>query len=99
MGVPEVGAEIRFDDSYTNNCLVNAMAIGVAEGPLARGSAAGPGNPVLVFGRPTGRDGVRSASFASRELVGAPADGPGGRGPVADGARHPRRRSGRRAGG
>lgn len=72
MGVPEVGAEIRFDDSYTNNCLVNAMAIGVAEGPLARGSAAGPGNPVLVFGRPTGRDGVRSASFASREL-GAPA--------------------------
>lgn len=67
-GVPAVASEIRFDDSYESNCLVNAMAVGVADGPLAKGLAEGPGNPVLVFGRPTGRDGVRSASFASKEL-------------------------------
>lgn len=67
--VPTVGGEIYFDPSYSGNPLVNVMAVGVVEhGSVATARAAGVGNPVIVLGGKTGRDGVHGASFASAEL-------------------------------
>jgi phosphoribosylformylglycinamidine synthase len=69
MGVPTVGGELYFDESYRHNCLVNAMCVGVVEhGRLVRAAAAGPGNPVLLVGADTGRDGIHGATFASVQL-------------------------------
>ena len=66
IGIPTVGGEVVFDDCYTHNPLVNAMCVGViAHGDIARGSARGVGNPVLVVGAKTGRDGIHGATFAS----------------------------------
>ncbi len=63
VGVPTVGGELVFDPSYRDNPLVNVMAIGVAdEGALTRAVAPGPGNLVVLFGSPTGRDGIGGAS-------------------------------------
>jgi phosphoribosylformylglycinamidine synthase len=66
IGVPTVGGELYFDESYRTNCLVNAMCVGVVEqGSLTRAIASGPGNLVLLVGADTGRDGIHGASFAS----------------------------------
>src|SRR6202165_5619219 len=66
IGVPTVGGELYFDESYRTNCLVNAMCVGVVEhGRLVRAIASGPGNLVLLVGADTGRDGIHGASFAS----------------------------------
>ena len=66
VGVPTVGGEVYFDASYRDNCLVNAMCVGVvAHGNLTRARASGPGNAVLLVGADTGRDGIHGASFAS----------------------------------
>lgn len=70
VGVPTVGGEVYFDETYSGNPLVNAMAIGVMETPaIVRSGAAGIGNPVLYVGATTGRDGMGGASFASAELT------------------------------
>lgn len=70
FGVPTVGGEIYFDDSYKGNPLVNAMAVGIVEvGKTASAAAQGVGNPVFIFGSSTGRDGIHGASLlASREF-------------------------------
>ncbi len=69
VGVPTVGGDVAFDDAYEGNPLVNAMCVGlVREDELIRARAAGPGNPVMVVGSRTGRDGIHGASFASAEL-------------------------------
>jgi len=69
IGVPTVGGELYFDDSYRHNCLVNAMCVGIIEqSKLTRAAAAGPGNLVLLVGADTGRDGIHGATFASVEL-------------------------------
>jgi len=69
IGIPTVGGEVYFDESYRHNCLVNAMCVGVIERQrLTRAAAAGPGNPVLLVGADTGRDGIHGATFASVEL-------------------------------
>jgi phosphoribosylformylglycinamidine synthase len=69
IGVPTVGGEIYFDESYRHNCLVNAMCVGVIEqSKLTLAAAAGPGNLVLLVGADTGRDGIHGATFASVEL-------------------------------
>ncbi|MFN2568088.1 MAG: phosphoribosylformylglycinamidine synthase subunit PurL [Candidatus Dormibacteria bacterium] len=69
IGVPTVGGEVYFDESYRHNCLVNAMCVGVIEQRRrVRAIAAGPGNPVLLVGADTGRDGIHGATFASAEL-------------------------------
>ncbi|MEM9906895.1 MAG: phosphoribosylformylglycinamidine synthase subunit PurL [Cyanobacteria bacterium P01_D01_bin.44] len=69
FGVPTVGGEIYFDQAYSGNPLVNAMAIGVMEtSEIVKSGAAGLGNPVLYVGSTTGRDGMGGASFASAEL-------------------------------
>ncbi len=68
IGIPTVGGEVYFDDSYTHNPLVNAMCVGIIEqAKIARGSASGVGNPVLVVGAKTGRDGIHGATFASAQ--------------------------------
>jgi phosphoribosylformylglycinamidine synthase len=69
LGLPTVGGETVFDDSYTGNPLVNAMCVGVAEvGKLVRARADGPGNLLMLVGADTGRDGIHGATFASVEL-------------------------------
>lgn len=69
LGIPTIGGEIYFDDAYSGNPLVNAMCVGVIEaGKLIPARAAGTGNPVLVVGASTGRDGIHGATFASVEL-------------------------------
>ncbi len=70
IGVPTVGGEIYFESSYEQNCLVNAMCLGLAPHErLIRSAAAGPGNMLILFGALTGRDGIGGASvLASAEL-------------------------------
>jgi phosphoribosylformylglycinamidine synthase len=70
LGVPTVGGEIEFNDVYRGNCLVNVMAVGLVEERKIAGSAgSGAGNPVLVVGNSTGRDGIGGASIlASHEF-------------------------------
>ena len=68
FGVPTVGGEISFDAGYSGNPIVNAMALGIAPlGRLMRARAIGPGNPLLLVGADTGRDGLQGAAFASNE--------------------------------
>ena len=69
VGVPTVGGELYFDSCYRDNCVVNAMCVGIVEhGKLTRARASGPGNAVLLVGADTGRDGIHGASFASVRL-------------------------------
>src|SRR5579884_947944 len=70
IGVPTVGGEIYFEPSYEQNCLINAMCVGIAPRErLIRSAAAGPGNVLLLLGALTGRDGIGGASvLASAEL-------------------------------
>jgi len=70
LGVPTVGGEIYFDESYSGNCLVNAMSIGVCKkDELARARASGVGNSIMYVGSSTGRDGIGGCSvLASHEF-------------------------------
>ncbi|MBW3554155.1 MAG: phosphoribosylformylglycinamidine synthase subunit PurL, partial [Gemmatimonadetes bacterium] len=72
VGIPNIGGEVWFDESYEGNPLVNAMAIGLLrKDELIRANASGPGNPILAVGARTGRDGIHGATFASEELTAA----------------------------
>ncbi|HWO93968.1 MAG TPA: AIR synthase related protein, partial [Dehalococcoidia bacterium] len=68
LGIPTVGGELQFDDAYAGNPLVNAMCVGIAKvGQLLSARASGPGNPIMLVGSETGRDGIHGASgLASR---------------------------------
>jgi phosphoribosylformylglycinamidine synthase len=70
IGVPTIGGEVYFEEPYEQNCLVNAMALGLARGDaLIRSAATGVGNALVLFGASTGRDGIGGASvLASAEL-------------------------------
>ncbi len=69
VGVPTIGGEVYFEDCYSGNCLLNAMAVGIVRHEdVAFANADGPGNPVLLVGSRTGRDGIHGATFASVEL-------------------------------
>jgi len=70
VGVPTIGGDIYFDESYSGNCLVNAMCIGVAKKEnLARAKASGAGNLIMYVGASTGRDGIGGCSvLASAEF-------------------------------
>lgn len=69
IGVPTVAGEVFFHPSFEGNPLVNAMCVGLIEQEkLALGAASGVGNPVMVVGARTGRDGIHGATFASEEL-------------------------------
>ncbi len=70
IGIPTIGGEIYFDESYNGNPLVNVFCLGVLRHEqIARGAAKGVGNPVFYVGAETGRDGLAGAAFASRDLT------------------------------
>jgi phosphoribosylformylglycinamidine synthase subunit PurL len=71
LGIPTVGGELFFDDSYRGNPLVNAMCVGLLrQDQLTRSAASGAGNLLLLIGNRTGRDGLHGATFASANLEG-----------------------------
>jgi phosphoribosylformylglycinamidine synthase len=70
IGIPTVGGEVMFDESYEGNPLVNAMCVGIIDhDKIQKGVAKGVGNPVFYVGPATGRDGIHGATFASEELT------------------------------
>jgi phosphoribosylformylglycinamidine synthase subunit PurL len=69
FGVPTVAGEVYFDESYKGNPLVNAMAVGIVDtNYVVSAVAKGKGNPVMIVGSSTGRDGIHGATFASEEI-------------------------------
>ncbi len=69
FGVPTVAGEVYFDPCYQENPLVNAMSVGIVKhGEWASAVAKGEGNPVMIVGSATGRDGIHGATFASEEI-------------------------------
>jgi phosphoribosylformylglycinamidine synthase len=76
IGVPTVGGEVYFEAPYEHNCLVNAMALGLAPRErLVRSAAVGPGNLLVLFGASTGRDGIGGASVLASAELGAEGGG------------------------
>lgn len=70
FGVPIVGGEVFFDDSYNQNPLVNAFSAGIVEvGKQMKATSHGVGNPVYIVGSATGKDGIHGASFASKDIT------------------------------
>ncbi len=70
VGIPTIGGEVYFDESYEGNPLVNVFCLGILRhSQIARGAAKGVGNPVFYVGSETGRDGLAGAAFASRDLT------------------------------
>ena len=76
VGVPTVGGEAVFDPEYADNCLVNAMCVGLLPAErVTRAGATTPGNVLVLYGATTGRDGIGGASvLASQELGEAAAE-------------------------
>ncbi|MCH8902655.1 MAG: phosphoribosylformylglycinamidine synthase subunit PurL [Bacteroidetes bacterium] len=69
FGIPTVGGEVYFDESYNHNPLVNAMSIGIVEnGKTISATSYGEGNPVYIVGSSTGKDGIHGATFASEDI-------------------------------
>ena len=69
FGVPTVGGSVRFHSRYDGNCLVNAMAVGIArKDQIFYAAASGVGMPIVYLGSKTGRDGIHGASMASAEF-------------------------------
>ncbi len=70
FGIPTVGGEVMFDESYNVNPLVNAFSAGIVEtGKTAKATAYGEGNPVFIVGSATGKDGIHGAAFASKDIT------------------------------
>ncbi len=69
VGIPTVGGECYFHESYNNNILVNAMCVGlVNKNKIFYSVAKGIGNPIIYVGSKTGRDGIHGATMASAEF-------------------------------
>jgi len=69
IGIPTVGGEVMFDESYSGNPLVNVFCLGIAKhDAIVKGQASGVGNPVYYVGAKTGRDGIHGATMASAEF-------------------------------
>ena len=69
MGIPTIGGEVKFNSSYNENILVNAMAVGlVKKNKIFYSRAQGVNQPVIYVGSKTGRDGIHGASMASAEF-------------------------------
>jgi phosphoribosylformylglycinamidine synthase len=70
FGIPVLGGEVFFDESYEMNPLVNAMSAGlVKNNRIISAKARGVGNPVYIVGSSTGKDGIQGASFASKDIT------------------------------
>ena len=69
IGIPTIGGEIGFDESYAGNPFVNVFCLGIAKADeIVKGVASGTGNPVYYVGAKTGRDGIHGATMASAEF-------------------------------
>jgi len=69
IGIPTIGGEVMFDESYSGNPLVNVFCLGIARhDAIVKGQASGIGNPVYYVGAKTGRDGIHGATMASAEF-------------------------------
>jgi phosphoribosylformylglycinamidine synthase len=69
IGIPTIGGEVMFDESYRGNPLVNVFCLGIArQDEIVKGQASGVGNPVYYVGAKTGRDGIHGATMASAEF-------------------------------
>jgi phosphoribosylformylglycinamidine synthase len=69
IGIPTVGGEIGFDESYAGNPLVNVFCLGISRADeIIKGTASGAGNAVYYVGAKTGRDGIHGATMASAEF-------------------------------
>ncbi|MCS7005401.1 MAG: phosphoribosylformylglycinamidine synthase subunit PurL [Cytophagales bacterium] len=69
FGVPTVGGEVFFDERYEQNPLVNAFSAGIVKiGKTVSAISYGVGNPVMIIGAATGKDGIHGATFASDDL-------------------------------
>ncbi len=69
MGIPTIGGEVKFNSSYNENILVNAMAVGlVKKNKIFYSKAKGINQPVIYVGSKTGRDGIHGASMASNKF-------------------------------
>src|SRR4249920_3726499 len=69
IGIPTVGGEVMFDETYSGNPLVNVFCLGIARhDALVKGKASGIGNPIYYVGAKTGRDGIHGATMASAEF-------------------------------
>jgi len=70
FGIPMVGGEVFFDDSYNTNPLVNAFSAGIIDSKkIISAKSKGPGNPVFIVGSSTGKDGIAGAAFASKDIT------------------------------
>ncbi|HOP03908.1 MAG TPA: phosphoribosylformylglycinamidine synthase subunit PurL [Tenuifilaceae bacterium] len=70
FGIPVVGGEVSFDESYNTNPLVNAMSVGLVEkGMVVSAVSKGTGNPIYIVGSSTGKDGIHGATFASADIT------------------------------
>lgn len=70
FGIPIVGGEVFFDDSYNTNPLVNAFSAGIVNVKnIISAKAKGVGNPVFIVGSSTGKDGIAGAAFASKDIT------------------------------
>ncbi len=79
LGLPNIGGEVVFDESYLGNPLVNALSIGVLRHEdLHLAKASGAGNQVILYGARTGGDGIGGVSVLASETFDAAADGKGG---------------------
>ncbi|MDC1194210.1 MAG: phosphoribosylformylglycinamidine synthase subunit PurL [Crocinitomicaceae bacterium] len=75
FGIPIVGGEVFFDDSYNTNPLVNAFSAGLIDSKkIISAKSKGPGNPVFIVGSSTGKDGIAGAAFASKDITAESAD-------------------------
>ena len=69
IGIPTVAGETKFNSTYNENILVNAMAVGLAKkNKIFYSKAKGVNKPVVYVGSKTGRDGIHGASMASAEF-------------------------------
>ena len=69
FGVPVVGGEVYFDETYNENPLVNAMSVGIVNPKnVISAISKGKGNPIYIVGSRTGKDGIHGATFASADL-------------------------------
>ena len=70
FGIPIVGGEVFFDESFNTNPLVNAFSAGIIDTKkIISATAKGPGNPVFIVGSSTGKDGIAGAAFASKDIT------------------------------
>jgi len=71
-GIPTIGGEVEFDDSFENNCIVNVACIGlgtIEDFKHAPSRAYNPGDYIILMGGSTGKDGIHGVTFASRTLT------------------------------